>query len=1557
MKRSSYRSGCRIIAALTLAWFSLSQSSAAVFTVDTTIAPENPAYENTDIVVSNATLTVDGPHTFANLLVGPGGTVTHTFSASGTITTNLLVADEPQILTGTNEVLLANSNILLASLVVKDASGTISYQANTDYFVRASDVDTFINRSETSTIPDGAMVLVSYTISGEVAAGLNVSLTGNLEVNAGGFINANGRGTAGTGAGTSAGSPPSGSGGGHGGYGGLSSSNAVGGNCHGTIQSPGTFGSRGGNGTGGLGAPGGGVIRLNVAGTAQIDGLISANGLNATNSRSGGGSGGSVWITAQSVSGSGAITAHGGNGEPIHGGGGGGGRIAVQSETNVFTGALAAYGGTGWRTGGAGSVFTKLGSDAGLILYDNNNQAGTNSLAANPNTADMTIRAGAGVVPSGFWSTRDVLVASNSALLVTAQNSTMNISARNLAVEATAAVRADGAGFGSVQGQSAGGVFAGGAHGGAGANSLTNGLGGVPHGTQTSPSTLGYGGGGTNLVAGSGGGAGGGAILLTISNELLVQGQISALGKNGTPGGGGAGGTIRISTQTLNGAGALTADGGNGGLPLSGGGGGGRIAITASTNNFTGSISAIGGGGATRGGAGTIYYQLMGTAGPVVQELTVDNGGFPAPNARTNTVISSLNGPTTLIVRNGASALSGFLSTVGRLFVGSGSSLLLSGSETVTVNGSVLVESGGAIHSDGMGNQFNANGSSTIVGQGVYYGGGGGHGGYGGQGGAALARGGISHGTALAPFTSGGAGAGSGSSFSPFGGSGGGVLRLTVNGSITNHGRISSDGKPGSGAYAGGGAGGSVVLTVNQLRGSGSISANGGAGVLPFGGGGGGGRIAITMTSNLFTGAITAYGGSGTNYGGAGTVYIRTNLSNFGHLIVDNGGNFGTNTTMMDTSYNGDITVSGGGVMISSFISGPRYVLIKTNGILVMPVSTSQQSVSLSGNLTIDAGGLFSLDGRGNGPQSGPGAGSNFQNVRGGGGHGGYGGGNTLSGGNAYNSITIPNMAGSGGGGGPTSPPFGGAGGGALRLQLVGNTGVLTVNGRLSANGLSGDANMGGGSGGSLYLTTGTLAGNGIISANGGAGNGNAGGGGGGRIAVTYNSNLFTGQLTASGGNGTVAGGAGTIYTKPNSAPTGTVLIDNGGQFGTNTPLSSSFGLPQAPFNLTITGGASTFALTPLPQLSSLVINAASMLTMRSTDTNVLLNVLSNATIATGGAINVDGKGTGLGLGTAPGASIANKGAGGGHGGAGGNSQSGALGGTNYGSITQPVLRGSGGGAGANTYINGCEGGGAIRLTVGGTLTVAGSLSANGNPGIQDDSGGGAGGGIWLTAGALTGSGNIFAEGGDGDLFGGGGGAGGRIAIYAPTNTFAGLLSVIGGDGATAGGLGTIFITTNLTPVLDISGRITNSVGQGVAGVPVLFQSSVPGQSTSATTDTNGNYLLVIPTFWYGSIIPALATNVFLPGSYYYAAIPTALADQDFLMVETIAPAITLGGSGTNLFLNWNGLPGIVYTVESSTNLVDWMMASGNFYGAGAHQVIVPIDPTPALFFRIRGFY
>ena len=99
-----------------------------------------------------------------------------------------------------------------------------------------------------------------------------------------------------------------------------------------------------------------------------------------------------------------------------------------------------------------------------------------------------------------------------------------------------------------------------------------------------------------------------------------------------------------------------------------------------------------------------------------------------------------------------------------------------------------------------------------------------------------------------------------------------------------------------------------------------------------------------------------------------------------------------------------------------------------------------------------------------------------------------------------------------------------------------------------------------------------------------------------------------------------------------------------------------------------------------------------------------------------------------------------------------------------YGSVKCPNTIGSGGSG--TSY--GTIGGGAVKLTVTGKLTLNGSINAE--AGDTNSSGGncqyysGSGGSVWLTAAEITGAGGISARGGNVTAQGGGGG--GRVALY-----------------------------------------------------------------------------------------------------------------------------------------------------------------------------------------------
>jgi hypothetical protein len=1396
-----------------------------------------------------------GTNQFTGLLSARGGAGAN-YGGAGTvfIQTNSLQITPPNLLQITR------------SLVLVDNGGHSGTNTSWSLFQAVPPLDLALSGGAqllmqgTASLPTFSSMLIasnSWLIYTNVALqSSRLSVTGNVVVLAGGGILLDGQGR-GTGLGSGAGGIYGG-GGGYGGYGGLGSnavSQGIGGGSYGSIMAPIDVGSGGASGlySGNVGAgAGGGAIQLAVSGSLQVDGRISAEGAPGYGLGSGGGSGGSLWLSASTVTGAGVISANGGAGDYPSGSGGGGGRIAIYYRTNLFAGTLMARGGAGWNYGGAGTVFLQASNSVvPQLTIDNGGSSGARTRLDYPiySPYKLIVSGGALALSTSSVSFDSVMVGSNSWLAFTNfVYSGYAATASNVTVQAGGGIILDGYGYGGGSGQGYGGISygpfgycgTGGGHGGPGGASLFGGVNGQAYDSLSAPVYAGSGGGSGGQPGA--GGSGGGALQLRVANSLVVNGRISADGfpASSLGGGAGAGGSLYLTAGTISGSGLVSANGGAGDIPYGGGGGGGRIAIYA-TNQFTGVISAKGGPGAFFGGAGTIYIKNSADRTQAAL-VTIDNGGWQG--GVTNTAIN-ISENCDLTVSGGASAnLTG--SSLRNLVIGSNSWLTLAtpGPKTLTITSNATIQSGGGITLDGLGNLTGFGpgaGRSGTTPTGVQ-GGGGGYAGYGGSS-AAGVPGGAAYGLPLGP-TDLGSGGGSGDTGSPItaGGAGGGALRLTVNGTLTINGKISLEGTRGLGQSSGGGSGGSLWLTAGSLLGTGTISANGGPGDLPNGGGGGGGRVALWLTSNRFTGTVSAWGGAGANYGGAGTVcFGPTNGQyNIGRIIVDNGGTLGTNTsfgqTILPSTY--DLTVSGGGnLSLSLFPSGNLHNLLVTPNSWLSQIPRQQSAstfVSFSGDATLQSGGGIRLDGAAS-ASAAPGAGAlastdAYGYTGGGGGNGGCGGSSIAgaTGGTAHGSAVQPvDLGGAGGGYVGTSSIGQACGGGALQLNI---NGTLRLDGRISADGS--DAALqggGGGAGGSLWLSAKTLTGAGSISADGGAGDpGQGGGGGGGRIALTCTSNSFTGAVSAYGGWGVTAGGAGTIYTKLGAAP-GQTLVDNGGWQGTNTPVASEV------INLTALNGAVLNPLSGPLVLQSLMLDSGASFTHLSTQTNLDITVLGNVVIGTNGAIAVDAKGYNGTTGGPGAGQMANKssGSGAGYGGQGGASVSGVAGGPAYGSAQQPSDRGSRGGL-YPIYPGFCEGGGAIRLRVAGTLSVNGRLSANGDAARVEGAGGGAGGSIWVAARNLDGSGVILANGGPGEPGQGGGGGGGRIALYTLTNQFTGAVAAVGGSGASPGGNGTFYSAT-IPPPQVIAQSPAGVVSYAVSTVLLTFGS--PMDATSLSSD------------------------------------------------------------------------------------------------------------------------
>ena len=364
------------------------------------------------------------------------------------------------------------------------------------------------------------------------------------------------------------------------------------------------------------------------------------------------------------------------------------------------------------------------------------------------------------------------------------------------------------------------------------------------------------------------------------------------------------------------------------------------------------------------------------------------------------------------------------------------------------------------------------------------------------------------------------------------------------------------------------------------------------------------------------------------------------------------------------------------------------------------------------------------------------------------------------------------------------------------------------------------------------------------------------------------------GGYNASNARGT--GGAGTVY-KESAAQSGTgdlivdnasydswddsymgrttlnatfafdsITIQNAGNLETGSSSSITYNTLNWSTTGIITDNGGTFAVVSgggsltIPATSRLVGNTArtftgvtvtgtlthtSNTTVAATNYKLDYTVNGDLEISSGGAVNADYKGymSGNGPGT-PAAQGSNNG-GGGYGGIGGNGSS-YSGGPTYGSSTEPTDLGSGGGDyNTETYLAGA-GGGAVKLTVSGAMTIptGTSVSANGQnyPQTTFSPGGGSGGSVWIATGTLAGSGKVTANGGNGYGNGAGGG-GGRIAItYTTNNAMLKSISVSGGSGYNNGSVGTIYPDPNPTISTQAASDITESTATGNGSVDAL---------------------------------------------------------------------------------------------------------------------------------------
>jgi len=997
-----------------------------------------------------------------------------------------------------------------------------------------------------------------------------------------------------------------------------------------------------------------------------------------------------------------------------------------------------------------------------------------------------------------------------------------------LTIEAGSAVDVSGRGYigdrtvgNTTEGASTG--HSGGSYGGLGYPAPAGS--GVPnrtYGDFRDPQHPGAGGGGAEPGYGTGGG-----LVRLVAGSLVLDGAIRADGRGALGGDrpGGAGGGIRLDVGTLSGAGSISANGGNATWD-SGSGGGGRIAIyydTVTTFDLLANVTAHGGlnGGAHGGGVGTVYLHPNGGA----ETLRLVSHGVP----NHSWTPLGLPGDSTFAVANLVLSGAGVVAATEhqmpiqaeRLDILSGAMLTHQPTTLDTeywldlqVEGTLTLDAASTIDVSERGYLCTRTVGNVPVAAGVGRSGGS----YGGLGFVPADSGPMwTYGDFRDPQYP-----GSGASvlgFGGVGGVGGGLVRITAAGAVID-GSILANGGAASGGNVPGGAGGGVLLRVGALSsaGSGRISANGGDATWDSGSGGGG-RIAVyydTVTGFDLLEKVTAHGGRNeTLHGGAvGTVYLHPNGGAAVLRLVSHGAVTSSWTPLGlagDTEFAvATLVMSGAGVVAAPEHEMPIQVDqfdILGGAMLTHRETTADQvytlAVSVTGALSLDAASTIQVSERGylctrtvgNTPVA-AGVG------RSGGSYGGLGfvpeNSSPMW---TYGDFRDPQYPGSGasvlGFGG-----VGGVGGGLVRITAA----AATLDGSILANGGGAHGgNVPGGAGGGVLLRVGALSssGSGRISANGGNATWDSGSGGGGRIAVHYDTVAgfdLLGRVSAHGGaNESAHGGAvGTVYLQQGTGAGVLRLVSHGVVTGSWTPLGQAGDTEVQVGHLLLDGaGVMAAAEHDMPISADRVdLLGGALLTHQAAtaaqEYALRLSVAGALTIDSTSRIDVSGRGylPGRALGnTTVGAATGR--AGGSYGGLGGY-EVGPAGVPNavYGDFRNPSGPGSGGGA---QYAGAGAGGGLVRIAAD-TLTLDGSLLANGVAGTSDRPGG-SGGGIDVRVTTLSGSGTCAANGGDSSSNSGAGG-GGRIAVhYADATAFTGFAAATAaaGTGGQPAENGTVF--------------------------------------------------------------------------------------------------------------------------------------------------------------------
>lgn len=229
------------------------------------------------------------------------------------------------------------------------------------------------------------------------------------------------------------------------------------------------------------------------------------------------------------------------------------------------------------------------------------------------------------------------------------------------------------------------------------------------------------------------------------------------------------------------------------------------------------------------------------------------------------------------------------------------------------------------------------------------------------------------------------------------------------------------------------------------------------------------------------------------------------------------------------------------------------------------------------------------------------------------------------------------------------------------------------------------------------------------------------------------------------------------------------------------------------------------------------------------------------------------------------------------------------------------------------------HGGGALRLIATDTITVAGTLTANGENGVRAEgssglsTGGGAGGGVLVAANVVDVSGSIQANGGTSTGWGGEGGRG-RVKILAGE-----MRTVTGTLGGT--------VTEGLLPPLDLASSTHPNpdlfYNDDFASVGLAWDRAFPGRMGYYWLANRSRY--TVPTPGSGSFLGtdavSIAREAFTPGDNYVhvtSVDPTSMVgtvETGFrVRVNATPPSVsssshpseTAWSDNRDAFFNWN---------------------------------------------------